>query len=113
MGRRLGAAVSRRVLLGVLVMGLASVAGAVLVEGSAAAGGPVTVQVVVENPNFEILAVDPSGMTYGRLASADNGIWNSSDKGLTWRVAKGDMRHTVGKSRCFRKKPPLLPTRTL
>ena len=43
-----------------------------------------TVQVVVQNPDFDILAVDPSGATYGVSASADNGIWKSADKGATW-----------------------------
>ena len=62
---------SRRVWLGVLVACLSFVAGTVLVAeavlapSSAAAGAPMTVQVVVENPDYEILAVDPSGTTYG------------------------------------------------
>ena len=70
---------SRRVWLGVLVACLSFVAGTVLVAeavlapSSAAAGAPMTVQVVVENPDYEILAVDPSGTTYGRLVSNDRG----------------------------------------
>ncbi len=81
---------SRRVWLGVLVACLLFVAGtvlaaeAVLAPSSSAAGGPMTVQVVVENPDYEILAVDPSGTTYGRQVSNDQGIWRSADKGLTW-----------------------------
>ena len=77
-----GAVACPRASLGLLVVCLAAVAGAVLVPTSSAAGTPMTVQVVVENPDYEILAVDPSGMTYGLSVSDDNGIWRSDDHGL-------------------------------
>ena len=66
-GSWFGAAVSRRRVVGALAVALATVAGAVFVPTVAAAGPPMTVQVVVENPGYEILAVDPSGMTYGEI----------------------------------------------
>ena len=67
-GRLFGAVVGRRALLGVLVVCLASLAGAVLAQASSAAGTPMTVQVVLENPDYETLAVDPAGNAYGEGA---------------------------------------------
>ena len=41
-------------------------------------------QVVVENPDYSILAVDSTGMTYSLAVSNDNEIWRSPDHGVTW-----------------------------
>ena len=76
--------VSRRALLGVLVVCLVSVAAAVFAQTSSAAGTPMTVQVVLENPDYETLAIDPAGSAYGVSVSADNGIWKSTDHGANW-----------------------------
>ncbi len=83
-GRWFGAVVGRRGLLGVLVVCLVSVAGAVFAPTSSAATPPMMVQVVLENPSFETLAVDPAGNAYGVSVSADNGIWKSTDHGANW-----------------------------
>ncbi len=89
-GRGFDAVMSRRAVLGVLILSLVAAAGAVfaaeavLAPLSSAAGTPMTVQIVVENPDYEILAVDSSGMTYGRSVTNDNAIWRSANKGLTW-----------------------------
>ena len=46
--------------------------------------GGVSVQLVVQNPNFEALAVDSGGLTYGTSVTDDHSIWRSSDEGATW-----------------------------
>ncbi|RDI74836.1 BNR repeat-like domain [Gaiella occulta] len=51
--------------------------------GATAAGPSVSVQVVLENPDYETLAV-AGDVAYGRSTSDAHAIWRSSDHGLTW-----------------------------
>ncbi len=83
--RRSGEKAWRLALVGACMMSFVGIAGgSVLVPRADAASPAVSVEVVVENPDYEVLAVDSSGITYGKSTTDEHGIWRSLDEGQTW-----------------------------
>ena len=57
-----------------------------------------TASIVASNPNYEMLAVDPSGEAWGTPTTARNQLWKSGDEGGTWTqvttwIGQSDLVH--------------------
>ena len=77
--RKLASAFATGAVLTVMTVALGLHAG-----GAGATTPPPYVEVVVQNPDYETLAVDGSGMTYGKSMTDEHGVWRSADHGETW-----------------------------
>ena len=61
----------------------------VLVRSGTGKTATLTASIVVSNPNFEVLAVSPSGVAWGVATANRNQLWQSSDEGANWTVSSG------------------------
>ena len=55
-----------------------------LFPSAPAASAEPSLQVMVTNPSYDLLAVDGSGVAYGSPVGATNEVWRSEDEGRTW-----------------------------
>src|SRR6478736_5576937 len=61
----------------------------VLVQSGVGSASLPTASTVVTNPNFETLAVDPSGVAWGTPTANKSQLWKSGDEGATWTQVTG------------------------